>query len=180
MIEPVLLRLLDRCGCGGELLIVGFNRPQNSGVYLVFNGLGCSPYGIFDRERRTCSMSDNAHAIYAEQRHATVLLIIGLFPNRLAPSASFAPSLRTGFLKRSSLSQDNIAWATASVVLRTTLPVNPSQTTTSAGFSNRSCPSMLPRKLSPLAFNSLKAYLVTSLPRMSSSPIDINATEGLL
>src|SRR5208283_5329666 len=83
MIEPVLLRLLDRCGCGGELLIVGFNRPQNSGVYLMFNGLGCSPYGIFDRERRTRSVSDNAHAIYAEQRHATVLLIIGLFPNRL-------------------------------------------------------------------------------------------------
>ena len=74
---------MDRRGFGGELLIIGLNRPQNLGVYFVFNGLGCGPDGIFDRQRRTRSMSDNAHAIYAEQRHATVLLIIGLFPNRL-------------------------------------------------------------------------------------------------
>src|SRR5271165_1877634 len=83
LIETVLLGLLDRRGCGGELVIIALNRPQNLGVYFVFNGLGCGPNGIFDRQRRTRSMSDNAHAIYAEQRHATVPLIIGLFPNRL-------------------------------------------------------------------------------------------------
>src|SRR5260370_17407321 len=83
MIETVLLGLLDRRGCGGELLIIGLNRPQNFWVYLLFNGLGCSPDGIFDRNRRTRSMSNDTDAIYAEQRHATVLLIIGLFPNRL-------------------------------------------------------------------------------------------------
>src|ERR1700682_5190264 len=33
--------------------------------------------------RRTRSMGNDTDAIYAEQRHATVLLIIGLFPNRL-------------------------------------------------------------------------------------------------
>jgi hypothetical protein len=83
MIETVLLGLLDRWGCGGELLIIGLNRPQNFWVYLLFNGLGCSPDGIFDRNRRTRSMSNDTDAIYAEQRHATVLLIVGLFPNRL-------------------------------------------------------------------------------------------------
>src|SRR6266436_1557383 len=83
MIETVLLGLLDRWGYGGELLIIGLNRPQNFWVYLLFNGLGCSPDGIFDRNRRTRSMSNDTDAIYAEQRHATVLLIIGLFPNRL-------------------------------------------------------------------------------------------------
>src|SRR6266481_8496533 len=84
MIETVLLGLLDRWGwCGGELLIIGLNRPQNFWVYLLFNGLGCSPDGIFDRNRRTRSMSNDTDAIYAEQRHTTVLLIIGLFPNRL-------------------------------------------------------------------------------------------------
>jgi hypothetical protein len=82
MIETVLLGLLDRRGCGGELLIIGLNRSQYSWVYFVFNGLGCSPDGIFDRYRRTRSMSNNTDAIYAEQRHATVLLIIDLFPNR--------------------------------------------------------------------------------------------------
>src|ERR1700676_5032002 len=39
-IEPVLLGLLDRRGSGGELLVIGFNRPQNLWVYLLFNGLG--------------------------------------------------------------------------------------------------------------------------------------------
>ncbi len=33
-------------GCGGELLIIGLNHPQNFLVYLLFNGLGCSPDGI--------------------------------------------------------------------------------------------------------------------------------------
>ena len=66
MIEPVLLGLLDRRGCDGELLIVGLNRPQNFWVYLVFNGLGCSPDGIFDRNRRTRSMSNDTDAIYKD------------------------------------------------------------------------------------------------------------------
>src|SRR6202043_4107324 len=37
IIEPVLLVLLDRRGCAGELLMVGLTRPQNFWVYLVFN-----------------------------------------------------------------------------------------------------------------------------------------------
>jgi hypothetical protein len=39
--------------------------------------------GIFDRNRRTRPMSNYTDAIYADQRHATVLIIIGLLPNRV-------------------------------------------------------------------------------------------------
>jgi hypothetical protein len=46
MIETVLLGLLDRRECGGELLIVGLNFPQNLWVYLTFNVLGSSPDSI--------------------------------------------------------------------------------------------------------------------------------------
>ena len=115
MMETVLLGLLDRRRCGGELLIIGLNRSQNFWVYLVFNGSGCSPDGIFDRNRRTRSMSNDTDPIYAEKRHATVLLIIGPFPYRLECTfGELCAELATGFLKSSSLNQENIAWATAS------------------------------------------------------------------
>src|ERR1700693_2002090 len=56
-------RFMDRRGCGGELLIIGLNRPQNFWAYLLFNGLACSPDGIFNRNRRTRSMSNDTDAI---------------------------------------------------------------------------------------------------------------------
>jgi hypothetical protein len=37
LIETVLPGLLDRRRCGGNLVIIGLNRPQNLGVYFVFN-----------------------------------------------------------------------------------------------------------------------------------------------
>jgi hypothetical protein len=65
MIETVLLGLLDRRECGGELLIVGLNFPQNLWVYLTFNVLCSSPDSIFDCERRTGSMGNDTDAVDA-------------------------------------------------------------------------------------------------------------------
>ena len=51
LIGTVLHDLSDGRGGGGELVIVELNRLQDLGVYFVFNGLSCSPDGIFDRQR---------------------------------------------------------------------------------------------------------------------------------
>src|SRR6516162_4655714 len=81
MIETVLCGLRDRRGCG-ELFIITLNFPKNLWIYLVLNRFRGSPDGVFDGQRRTGSVCDDANAVHAEQRHTTVLLVIGFLSDR--------------------------------------------------------------------------------------------------
>ena len=66
----------------------------------------------------------------------------------------------------------------ASLVFRRMLPVNPSQTTTSALPRNRSRASTLPTKLSGESLSAGCAWRTSSLPLPSSSPIESSPTRG--
>src|SRR6516164_9491640 len=81
MIETVLCGLRDRRGCG-ELFIITLNFPKNLWIYLVLNRFRSSPDSIFDSQRRTGSVRDDANAIHAKQRHTTVLLVVGFLSDR--------------------------------------------------------------------------------------------------
>ena len=65
-----------------------------------------------------------------------------------------------------------------SSVLRATLPVKPSQTTTSASPSSRARPSTFPSNRSPEASSSACASSVSWFPFSGSSPIESSRTEG--
>ena len=70
--------------------------------------------------------------------------------------------------------------ATLSAVLSTTLPVKPSVTTTSQVPLNRSRPSTLPMKFRwPARRSSGSVSCTSSLPLLSSSPIDSSPTRGV-
>src|SRR6478672_5091788 len=51
-------------------------------VHLLFNGLGSHAQRVLDRQRRARTVSDDANAIYPEERTAAVLFIIRLIFNR--------------------------------------------------------------------------------------------------
>src|ERR1700745_1112878 len=82
MIETVRSVLPERGLERGCRFMITANLLDDMRVHLLFNGLGRDSQRIFDRQRRACSVRDDADAIYAEKGTAAVLFVVRLGLNR--------------------------------------------------------------------------------------------------
>src|SRR5207253_9514934 len=82
MIETVRSALVERGLKRGCRFMITANLLDDMRVHLLFNGLGRDSQRIFDRQRRACSVRDDADAIYAEKGTAAVHFIVRLVLNR--------------------------------------------------------------------------------------------------
>src|SRR5260370_24080587 len=82
MIETVRSALVERGLKRGCRFMITANLFDDMRVHLLFNGLGCDSQRVFDRQRRACSVRDDADAIYPEKGTAAVFFIIHLILNR--------------------------------------------------------------------------------------------------
>src|SRR5436853_1085976 len=82
MIETVRSALVERGLKRGCRFMITANLLDDMRVHLLFNGLGRDSQRVFDRQRRACSVRDDADAIYPEKGTAAVFFIIRLVLNR--------------------------------------------------------------------------------------------------
>jgi len=62
--------------------MITLNLLDDMRVYLVFNRLRCDAERVFDGKWRARAVRDDAYAIDAEERAATVFFVVGFIFNR--------------------------------------------------------------------------------------------------
>ena len=127
-------------------------------------------------------MADDRDAAHAQQRRAAVFRIIGA----LAEIVEGLLRKRVPQLRRCRLlliaffSMPPMCSTNPSLIFSAMFPMNPSQTITSTFPRKTSRPFHVPaRNSAAVCFSRLEASRVSSLPFISSSPIESNATRGL-
>src|SRR5260370_33576996 len=78
MIETLRFFLLERGLERGCRFMITANFLDDMRVNAVFNRFGCYPEGVLDRERGAGAVRDDANAVDAKERTATVLLVVCL------------------------------------------------------------------------------------------------------
>src|SRR5260370_8209239 len=78
MIETLRFFLLERGLERGCRFMITANFLDDMRVNAVFNRFGCYPEGVLDCERSAGAVRDDANAVDAKERTATVLLVLCL------------------------------------------------------------------------------------------------------